>query len=189
MVNGLQKIDGVEYKLPSLADLFDESGNKDTAARQEALSVLLNAEPPAKWILEHPYIPGWKYIPIEKTEMMLDRIFKKKNIEVLREGTMFNAVFVTVRVHYFNPAVNAMQYSDGVGACELQTKKGTSPSDLANINRGAVSMALPIAKSLAVKDACDHLGKVFGRDLNRKDVTPFKPNADLLERYKNAVTE
>lgn len=188
-MNALQKINGNEYKLPTLAELFVDSGNKDVAVRQEALSVLLNAEPPAAWVVEHPYIPGWKYIPIEKVEVLLERIFKKKNIEVLREGTMFNAVFTTVRVHYFNPAVNAMLFTDGVGACELQTKKGASPSDLANINRGAVAMALPIAKSLAVKDACDHLGKVFGRDLNRKDVTPFKPNTELLEKYKNAVTE
>jgi hypothetical protein len=29
-------------------------------------------------------------------------------------------------------------------------------------------MALPMAKSYAIKDACDHFGKLFGRDLNRK---------------------
>jgi type II restriction/modification system DNA methylase subunit YeeA len=30
-------------------------------------------------------------------------------------------------------------------------------------------MAFPIAKTVAVKDACDHFGKLFGSDLNRKD--------------------
>jgi hypothetical protein len=187
MTTELQK--NGEYKLPTIAELFEETGNLAKAERQEALTVLLNNDPPKTWIKEHPYIKGWMYVPIDKVELMLDRIFKKYNIEILREGVAFNACFVVVRVHYFNPAIGAMMYHDGIGACELQTKKGASPADLNNINRGAVSMAFPIAKSLAVKDATDHLGRVFGRDLNRKDIAPFKPNEELLSKYKNAVTE
>jgi len=120
---------------------------------------------------------------------MLRRIFKKYSIEILREGTSFNGVFVVVRVHYFNPALNAMQYQDGIGAIDLQTSKGKSPADLANINKGAISMAFPIAKSLAIKDACDLIGNVFGANLNRRDVMDFKPDTDLIEKYKNAVNE
>ncbi len=44
---------------------------------------------------------------------------------------------------------------------------------MSNINKGAVSMALPIAKTIAVKDACDHFGKIFGSDLNRKESVAF----------------
>ena len=41
-------------------------------------------------------------------------------------------------------------------------------------------MALGIAKSIAIKDACDHFGSLFGANLNRKDVTQFTGDAELL---------
>ena len=41
-------------------------------------------------------------------------------------------------------------------------------------------MALPLAKSIAIKDACDHFGDLFGANLNRKDVANFKGDAELL---------
>lgn len=175
------------YKLPTLAELF--SNNVVVAGKTEALNALLNTPPPAAWVKEHPYIKGWKYLPIDKHELLLKRIFKKSNIEILREGTAFNGVYVVVRVHFFNPALNAMQFEDGIGAMQLQTAKGTSPADLANINNGAISIAFPIAESLAVKDACEKIGKVFGSDLNRKDISPFKPDTELIDKYKNAITE
>lgn len=166
--------------LPTLQELL--SDNIEVAGRSEALNALLNAEPPAKWVKEHPFITGWKYLPIDKIELLLRKVFKSYRIEVLREGTAFNGVFVVVRVHYLNPATGEMDYHDGIGASQLQTKKGTSPADLVNVNNGAISMAFPIAKTLAVKDACDHFGKLFGSDLNRKDVVPFQPDAEIIDR-------
>lgn len=35
-------------------------------------------------------------------------------------------------------------------------------------------MAFPNAKSLAIKDACDHFGRLFGADLNRKDYVEYE---------------
>ena len=35
-------------------------------------------------------------------------------------------------------------------------------------------MAAPAAKSYAIKDAVEHLGKMFGRDLNRSDTVGYK---------------
>lgn len=174
-------------KLPTLNELFED--NIVLSGKQEALNVILNAAPPDKWIKEHPYIKGWKYLPIEKVEYLLSKIFKRYSIEVRKTGMLMNSIEVTVRVHYYNPAVGDMCYHDGVGACELQTNKdtGSLKMDMSNVSRGAVSMALPIAKSLAVKDATDHIGKIFGRDLNRKDVLEFKPDEKLIDRYNKAL--
>jgi hypothetical protein len=68
---------------------------------------------------------------------------------------------------------------------QLQTKSGSSPADLQNINNGALSMAFPIAKTLAVKDACDHFGKLFGSDLNRKDTLAFTADQDIISNLKS----
>ena len=173
-------------KLPTLTELFSES--IEVAGKSEALNVLLNTQPPVKWVKEHPFIKGYKYLPIDKIEHLLRKIFKKYRIEVLREGTAFNGVYVVVRVHYLSPATGEMEYHDGIGACQLQTKSGTSPADLININNGALSMAFPIAKTIAIKDACDHFGVVFGCNLNRKDIIPFEPDTNLIEKYAKALT-
>ena len=176
-------------KLPTIHELFAD--DIELAGKSEGLNAILNTPPPEKWIKEHPFIPGWKYLPIDKVEYLLTKIFKMSKIEVRKTGMLMNSVEVTVRVHYFNPAVGKMVYHDGVGACELQTmaKTGALKMDMSNVSRGAVSMALPIAKTLAVKDACDHIGKIFGRDLNRKDVLSFSPDAELINRYDKAMSD
>lgn len=165
--------------LPTIQELHED--NALVSYKNDQLNLLLNQDPKKEWVKEHPFVKGHKYIPIDKVEFMLRKIFKKYSIEITNQGTSFNGVWVTVRVNYFHPTEATMMYHDGIGAVQLQTAKGTSPADLANINNGALSMAYPIAKTLAIKDACDHFGKLFGCDLNRKDTMDFKVDINPLE--------
>jgi hypothetical protein len=148
----------------------------------EQLNVILSTPPPATWVKVHPFIKNYNYLPIDKVEYLLRRCFKKYQIEVIKTAQLFNAIEVTVRVHYLNPATNEMMFHDGVGAQELQTKQGTGNlnMDMSNVNKGSVMMALPIAKSIAIKDACDHFGDLFGANLNRKDIVQFTGDTELL---------
>ena len=171
--------------LPTIQDLHED--NALVSYKTDQLNLLLNQEPKKEWVKEHPFVKGHKYIPIDKVEFMLRKIFKKYQIEITGQGTSFNGVWVTVRVHYYHPTEDAMMYHDGIGAVQLQTAKGTSPADLANINNGALSMAYPIAKTLAIKDACDHFGKLFGCDLNRKDTMAFKVDVNPLELKEQLI--
>ena len=161
------------------AELFNDS--IEAAFKSEQLNYLLNQEPNPKWISVHPFIKNHKYIPIDKVEFMLRKIFKRYRIEITGQGSAFNGVWVTVRVHYLHPETKTLEWHDGIGAIQLQVKKDTSPSDLSNINNGALSMAFPIAKTLAIKDACDHFGKLFGCDLNRRDTIPFQFDKNLKQ--------
>lgn len=174
-------------KLPTIAELFEDS--IELAGRSEGLNAILNTPPPDKWIKTHPFIRDYRYLPIDKVEYLLRRIFKRYRIEIVREGTAFNGVYVVVKVHYLNPATLEMDWHDGIGACQLQTKKDTSPADLININNGALSMAFPIAKTVAIKDACDHFGELFGCNLNRKDTIPFQVDTNISERYAKALDQ
>jgi len=173
-------MDKQTQNLPTVAELF--SDNIETAFQNEKLNLLLNQEPNQKWIKIHPYIQGYKYLPIDKIEFMLGYIFKRFSIEVLKTGMLLNSVEVTVRVHFLNPVTNTMEHHDGVGACEIQTNKdtGSLKMDMSNVSRGAVAMALPIAKTVAIKDACDHFGKLFGRDLNRKDAIVYSADSTIM---------
>lgn len=170
-------------KLPTLAELFEDS--IEVAGKSEGLNAILNVSPPEKWIKVHPYIPDHRYIPIDKVEYLLRKIFKSYRIEITGQGTAFNGVWVTVRVHYFNPALNEMSWSDGIGSVQLQTAKGTSPADLANINNGALAMAFPAAKSYAIKDAAEMIGNIFGANVSRKDTIAFTPDETILSKVKS----
>jgi hypothetical protein len=175
-----------KYTPPTVAELFEQSDSLTTAYANDQLNALLSAQPPTSWVKEHPYIKNHKYLPIDKVEYLLRKIFKEFRIEVLSSGTAFNGVVVTVRVHYINPATGEWSYHDGIGAIQLQTAKGTSPADLANINNGALSMAYPLAKTLAIKDACDMFGNLFGANLNRRDVLQNAPDTNLATAYNSA---
>lgn len=141
----------------------------------EFLSVV-NHAPPKDYVFDHPLANGIKYIPIGVIETMLTKLFRYWNVEILREGQLLNSVFVTVRLHYKHPISGEMTFQDGVGASQIQVDKGKNASDLGAIKSNAIMLALPAAKSFAIKDAAEHIGRAFGRDMNRKDVLPFSPS-------------
>lgn len=160
-------------KLSAIKDVY---GDIELAIKQDGLMAVLNQPPANEWVKEHPYVKNYKYLPIERVEWLLKSIFKTGyKIEVLKTALMLNAVEVTVRVHYRDIITGEWMFHDGVGAQEIQTQSGTGALklDMSNINRGAITMALPIAKTVAVKDACDHFGNIFGANLNRKDYIEY----------------
>jgi len=165
-------------ELPVLADLY-KATDIATLFKHDQFNLLMNQAPEPKWILENKFAGNSKYIPIGILETLLQRIFKEFKVEVMREGQLFNSVYVTIRLHYLNPVSGEWSYHDGVGSAQIQTKAGASPADLASINNNAVMMALPMAKSYAIKDCTDHFGKLWGRDLNRKDTMGFGVDKSL----------
>lgn len=172
----------------TFAELY-KSDSVIQLANLDEFNLLINQNPPSKWIKTNPFANNSKYIPIDKVELLLRKIYKDVDIEVLREGVMFNALYVTVRIHYTHPVTGQKGFKDGVGAKQIQTKKGSSPADLANINNNAVEMAFPIAKTNAIKDACHTLGRIFGGDLNRKDVLEETLDENLQNKKFNVEKE
>lgn len=175
--------------LPTLAELRD---NEQIAYKNDALNAILNVETPDKWVKQHPFAKNVKYVPIDKVEYLMTKIFQVWNVEVIDFKQIFNSVSCHVRVHYKDPVSEVMRFQDGVGAVGIQTDKGASASDMGAIKSDAVMKALPAAKSYAIKDACEHIGKIFGRDLNRPDALGYEmsvkdPNqteSDLIELFE-----
>lgn len=168
--------------LPRIQDIYID---KITTQKNDAFTALMNQQPKGDWVKTHPFIKGYKYLPIERVEFLLKTIFKRYRIEITGQGQSFNGVWVTVRVHYLHPLTGEWDFHDGIGASQLQTAKGTSPADLGNINNGALSMAFPMAKTIAIKDATDHFGKLFGSDLNRKDDILYSIDLTLIDMDEN----
>ena len=156
-----------ERKVPSLQELI--SGDIDRKNQQNDLNILLNENPPAVWLKDHPMAKGVKYIPIERVEYMLTRIFKKWNVEVRQVQVIANSIVVTVRLYYQDVLSNEMLWQDGIGASPIQTDKGAGAMDWNKTKNDAVMKAAPAAESYAVKDAAEKIGKLFGKDMNRAD--------------------
>jgi hypothetical protein len=160
-----------ENNLPAIQEL---ELSPEEAFKHDQFKLILNAPIPSKWIKKHPFARNVNYLPIDKVEFLLDRIFQQWRVEIIDTKQLFNAVMCHVRLHYKNPISGELEFHDGVGAVEIQTEKGASPADMSKINNQAVMKALPAAKSYAIKDAAEHLGDLFGRNLNRAETVAFK---------------
>lgn len=156
--------------LPQLTELHHDVA---TAFKNDQLNLLLNQPPHASWVKDHPFAKNVKYLPIEKVEFLLTRIFQQWKVEIISYSQIFQSVAVHVRLHYRNPIDGTWSYHDGVGAVGVQTDAGKAASDLSAIKADAIMKALPAAESYAIKDAAEKLGELFGKNLNRKDTIGF----------------
>jgi hypothetical protein len=192
-------------KIPTLTDLISES---EETIKENGLMVLLNQEPPKSWLSQHPtvttknaegkYVPSL-YLPINRVEYLLSRIFGKWWVEVRNTSVIANSVCVTVRVYVVNPVTQQTEWNDGVGASPIQTEKEAGAMEWNKVKSAGVQMALPSAESYAIKDACEKWGKLFGKDLNRKEsisydsllkvrtVVQYDDLAQLFELKKGAL--
>lgn len=169
--------------LPQLKDLY--TGSIDIK-RENDLNILLNHEPKKEWIRAHPMVTGARYIPIEIIEYLLTSIFIRWNVEIKNIQIVANSVVVTVRLFYQNPTDGEMRWQDGVGGAPMQTAKDASATDFSKIKSDAVMKAVPAAESYAIKDAAEKLGKLFGKDLNRKDALGY---TNLGNKFDMATPE
>lgn len=157
-------------KLPTFQELITET---EDSLKQNALTVLLNQDPPAAWLIQHPVIRNYKYIPIERVEFMLTRIFPRWWVEVRNTQVIANSVAVTVRLYVINPITGETEWNDGIGAAPIQTNAGAGATDWDAVKVDGVQKAAPAAESYAVKDAAEKFGKIFGRDVSRKNTMNY----------------
>jgi hypothetical protein len=158
----------VESNLPTIRELYDET---DISLRKKDndLNVLLNQPPKQEWIKQHPMLAKVKYLPIERVEWLLTRIFIDWRVEVKDAKLIGNSILVIIRLHYLSVTSNEWKYQDGIGASPLQTDKDAGAIEFDKLKNDAVMKSAPAAESFAVKDAAEKIGKIFGKDLNRAD--------------------
>jgi len=150
--------------------------NKPLMDKVNEFNLILSQEPQKEWIRK---LPGTeiKYLPIERIEWLLTSIYGQFKYEIKSVLVIDNSVSVVVRVHYYNPVLDCWDWVDGTGAAPLLATEGDM----------AVALALPAAKTFAVKDAVEPLGKIFGKDLNRADTIVYD-NLDKSKKDSTAVT-
>lgn len=154
-------------KFPTLEDLYSD---KAIINKQNQLNIILNAEPKKEWIKTHPFVKNLNYLPIERVEYLLTMIFTKWRVEIKEVKILANSIVTTVRVHVQDPITGEWDYQDGVGAMPIQVSKDAgSAIAFEKMNSTAIQIGSPASESFAIKDACEKFGRIFGKDLNRKD--------------------
>lgn len=197
-ISALQKaVKDNEFKLPSLQQIYSDDA-LTPLQKDSALQVILNSQPDPRWLKDHPtarkkmvidgrdaYVPI-KFIPIERVEWLLTVLFLRWRVEVIDSKLVANSVQVTVRLHYFDHALGEWNWTDGIGAQPLQIDSGSGAIEFNKMKSNAVQMAAPAAKSYAIKDAAETLGKIFGKDMNRAEVISYEPLRDKYKSFTDA---
>ncbi len=164
MTTKIAKIE--KYEMPTLEQLYSD---RQGMVKQSQLNVILNSEPKKEWVKIHP-MSKVPYIGIDRIEYLLTMIYGGFNVEIKDTKLIANSVVVTVRVHVKNPITGLPEFQDGVGAVAIQIKKDSGGAiDFANMNSNAIQIGAPAAESYAFKDAAEKFGKIFGKDIGRKD--------------------
>jgi hypothetical protein len=176
--------------LPAYQDLV--SGDIEKKEAQNELNKLLNMPPAEGWLKQHPTAANVRYIPIERVEWLLTKLFIKWWVDIRQVQVIANSVVVTIRLNYQDVLTNEVLYQDGIGAAPIQTNKGAGAMDWNATKNDAVMKAAPAAESYAVKDAAEKIGKIFGKDMNRADKIVYSDLAHMPakeDKLDNLINE
>lgn len=165
----------ITRQLPAITDLY---GDVELASKYNDLNKLLNSAPKPEWVKLNPFADNAPYLPIQRVEYLLTTIFIKWRVEIKEIKLLANSVVIAIRLHVLDPITGDWDWQDGVGAAPLQTAKGAGAIEFDKIKGAAVQMGAPAAESYAVKDAAEKFGKLFGKDLSRKDEISYQAMQD-----------
>lgn len=153
--------------------MIEQLNKLDEISKKEKKSIF-SYPPPQEWVFRHPTITNHTYIPISIVENVLDFVYKDA-WSIMTEQSMLpnNSILVKVQL-----ILGGERRLDGVAAIPLTEQQG-------------IDGAFQLAKSLAIRDAAGHLGKLLGRDLGRPEVTiteaPKGPTAKAFESNQQKV--
>jgi hypothetical protein len=190
--NQIQQV--AKKPLPKIDELY---GNIELAGKFNSLNRLLNCEPKKEWLKPHPFAKR-KYfdekgqehegpalfIPISIVEYLLTSIYLKWRVEIKTTQLIGNSVEVTIRLHVLDPITGEWDWQDGIGASPVHTEKGAGATQFDKILTYSVMTAAPAAESFAVKDAAEKFGKIFGKDINRRDWLSYTTLDNKLDLSK-----
>jgi len=155
----------------------------------------LNVEPDPREFEKTPDNKA-SFLPVSFVEMTLDEIFLGQwELSDVHSQQIFNEIVGTGILTVWHPVTNRPLKRAGFGSVVITQDKDAAISDF-NITKkkNALDLTFPKLKAEILKNAAQSLGKVFGRDINRKQRDVFKPTlrelgaagfADLVKRVEN----
>jgi len=130
-------------------------------------------------------------ILISHLEMLLDEYFLGIwETENFRWSVITNEIVGSIDLIVLHPVTGMKIKRTGAAAIQIMVNKGSDPMQVQNKKANALDMGFPKLKAECIKNAANSLGKMFGRDLNRKESDTFTPifkvdTTKQLENLKN----
>lgn len=161
----------------------------------ENFQKVLNSQPPNESIFKTPDGKA-DDLPISYVEMTLDELFFGQwSVKNFTSKVIANEVVGELELEVLHPVTNTWITRTGSAAIQIMVDK--APQNLTGQDRNswalnpqnkkpnALDMAYPKLKAECVKNAAKSLGKIFGRDLNRKEkVDTYRPIITGSEKSK-----
>lgn len=147
----------------------------------------LNKKPQAKNIKVNKFANNSKYLPISFIQMRLDAMFlglwQTKNF---RYQVIANEIVGSIDLEIFHPIAKTWITRTGAAAVQIQmtSKEKGGSGDITNIRdkiTNTLTKDFPHLQAACLTNAARSIGKIFGRDLNRKDEDeyfPFYPDSE-----------
>ena len=130
---------------------------------------ILNKQPSKKNIKKNKLANDSDYIPISILEKQLDEVYGGLwKYRVTQIFQLLNSIVVVLELEVYHPS-GVWIMRGCIGAVPIQLKKDENDITPNTINKMAVQMNAPSAKSFALSNAIQSLGEVFGRNINRKE--------------------
>ena len=187
--------------------VIDDDAIKEFREKMQNFVHRLNKEPDPTEIDKTPDGKA-NSIPISFIEMTLDEyFFGLWDTNNFQYSVIANEVVGSIELTVLNPVTGTKIKRVGAAAIQIMVDKrpdGVSASEWANnpMNKkpNALDMGFPKLKAECVKNAAQSLGKLFGRDINRKkadqfnglikkEITPYEELKQIFEEKKNLLDE
>lgn len=156
----------------------------------EQFQFFLNKAPAKSEIKTNPYAGDSQYIPIAIIEKRLDEIYAGLwSVEDCNIHVVANSVLCTLSLKVVHPIAKFEIRRSGVGAIPIQLNKGEKEMSFSTIKSDAIRKNAPAAKSQALRNAAQSLGMIFGRSLNREDISDYQPISEQVEQFEPMLEE
>jgi hypothetical protein len=149
----------------------------------------INQDPNPAEVQVNAHAGNTKYLPISYLEMQLDEYFfglwETRDFRFERMG---NEIMGSLTLRVFHPVALQWIERQGVAATMIRLKSGSKSYELENKIANALEMDAPHLKADCLRNAVQSLGKLFGRDLNRKFTDIYKPLLHMQAVASGAIT-
>lgn len=178
-----------------------ETNTKSVQTACEAFQRKLNEAPPANEIQTNEAAGGSQYLPISFVQMKLDELYYGLwESEITHVQVVANEIIGYGYLEVTHPVTGGKIRRAGAAAVMVQMKSekagGTGRiSDVENKIKNTLVKDFPHLKAEIEKSAAKSLGKIFGRDLNRKHVDNYNPysiegeSADEIRRHLQGILD
>lgn len=149
---------------------------KDHRIQVQQYTSFLNRQPPKSEIQVNAMAGNSNYLPISFIEMQLDELFFGIwSTDKFQYSQVGNEMVGSIELKVFHPVAKEWITRTGAAGVMIQFKKGSDVTDYNQKIANTLVKDFPHLKAECLKNAARSLGKIFGRDLNRKFQDTYTP--------------